>query len=319
MREETAVGVSNLEFPNASLPPIQPSVEIPDLCRVLGTVGEARIPVLFQNRKLYQLDAEIVDELVTPKPGIPLNAMLKGYAQSTRERMILAYILARSVWQYYECDWIMSRWRAESIHFIQERLPGGEGTEAEYVNLTAPYFALKDPGETGFLTGEYMNDVGLVHKYPWLVALGILLVDTCRKSLGAMAEASDAPSNIARMNNEHAHYWQIVNRDKNWPFLDLKNQEVALEYRKIVECCLNQRTFKDAPSVEERRAVILNRIVHPLHCLLVKMEWLDELGSIRELRPRNEPRPPDQRVSSGILLNHVGIFDSTATNKSGER
>lgn len=319
MRDETTVGVSNLEFPNASLSSIQRSVEIPDLCRVLGTVGEARIPVLFQNRKLYRLDAETVDELVTPTPGIPLNVMLKRYSQSTRQRMILAYILARSVWQYYECAWIMSRWRAESIHFIQERLPGGQDPKAEYVNPTAPYFALKEPGDTGYLTEEYIDDIDLVHKYPWLVALGILLVDTFRESLVSMTEASDATSPIARMNNELAHYWQIVNRDENWPFLGLNDQDVAPEYKKIVQCCLNRGTFEDAPSIEERRAVILNRIVHPLHCLLVKMEWLDEFGSIREDRPRNELTPPHQRVSSGIVLNHVGIFDSTTTNKSEKR
>jgi len=46
------------------------------------------------------------------------------------------------------------------------------------------------------LTREYVDNLFLVYKYPWLVALGILLVDTCRKPLGAVPETDGAPSDI---------------------------------------------------------------------------------------------------------------------------
>jgi len=116
MVDETAVWAPNFAPPLA----IPPSVEIPDLCGVLGMpIGAARIPVLFQSCKLYQLDAEHVDELVIPEPSVSFRNMLERHPQPTRERMVLAYILARSAWrQYYQCEWIMSRWRAGSIHFV---------------------------------------------------------------------------------------------------------------------------------------------------------------------------------------------------------
>lgn len=297
-------------------------VEVSDICKLLGmSIGSAVIPLIFRNRKIYQRKAEPVEARVTPEPSVSLNVALERQPQSSKDRMILAYILAKSVWQYYQCEWIMSRWGAESIHFIKERLPGSQAATDGYFNLTAPYFALKDlEGVKCQTTQEYADSVLLVHNYPWLMALGILLVDACRnrKGKGNIDPGSThTTSDIAGMNEEYARYWQIVRQDETWPCLNLQNQEVALEYKKVVECCLDRDIFIDAPTIEERRAVILNRIVHPLHCLLVKLGWLDEHGAII----CNKPRPSRRHytVERGHLFSMAGIFDASATLNSGER
>lgn len=291
--------------------------EVADICRLLGiSIGEVRRPFVLRGRKLCQLKPEPVEELISPESSVSLHAALENDWPS-KDRAILAYILARSAWQYYRCEWIMDRWEAESIHFMKERQPGGQAQREGYINIAAPYFAFRSPDDTTHPTGEYVDDVSLVHNYPWLVALGVLLVDICRKGRTLAAELSS--SDVARMNNRHVHYWLIVKKDPDWPSLGLRNQEMKLEYRRVVERCLDPTIFEKAPTVEERRGIILNEIVWPLRCLLVKMQWLDEYGEARIVPGIDGPISLNQGTLQGALFNNDGVFDASVATESEAR
>lgn len=273
-------------------------------CKFLGReeLEEVRICLEVQAKNLYKLDEdEPIDRYIAPKPSISLAKALEVYRLSVKMKIVLAYMLARSVWRFYDSDWMESRWTSDTIHFVLERSLNDGETKA-YPGK--PFFVFQfDDSTNGFM--EYCTHDSLLHRYPRVLALGVLLVQIGRG--GHIAE------NINQ--TQSRTITQSINRDylmgptafseKSWPDFGFSpNGVLANKYKSVVQKCFDREIFKDpkAPThthaeqdIGERRAMLFEQVVYPLKKLLEDMGWDD-----REILEPMDLKSPQERLQENL-------------------
>jgi len=89
---------------------------------------------IITNRKKSQLKLVVSEDgLVLQGPGslsqgfllgassMPLAKLLDVVKLSRKMRLLLSYILAKAVWQFYDSGWMQKEWTKETVHFMFER------------------------------------------------------------------------------------------------------------------------------------------------------------------------------------------------------
>ncbi|KAJ9152004.1 thermostable alkaline protease precursor protein [Pleurostoma richardsiae] len=128
------------------------------------------------NQELQQLEEwEPRKQLVERLPGIPLTTILRQYRLTNRMKVALAYIIARSMWQFYGSDWMKTKWTSETIYFMSElcSVPHDGSTG---VFAWKPYFSVRF-GEADANFDEFSSFDGEIHRNPRVLALGVMLVE----------------------------------------------------------------------------------------------------------------------------------------------
>lgn len=191
-------------------------------------------------------------------------------------RPILAYILAKSVWQYYSSNWMTAMWTNNSIYFMEET------SEEDEAYFCKPYVSLDFANQAG-PNAEYKNGVGVMHRYPKILALGIMLFEIATGQL--------------RNRNQPQETWD--SREVNEELGFLQNYLLGGEfwedcrfpmYKIALKNCLDPKLFKNAPynrenpqeNLERRRSIIFDKVVKPLKQLVEGTGWSEEFGEIEQ-------------------------------------
>ena len=228
-------------------------------------------------------------------------------------KLVLAYVLARSVWQFYNSDWMKTRWMGETIQFIPERDP------AQKLYACDPYFAVQFD-DVGDDSAEYCDLYSVIHRYPRMLALGVMLIDIGRRTYSTHAKSEAVP--LQNGINDNFVMARKAFEDSTWPaFDDLTNKIVAKTYRAVVENCFDRKVFSAGPlltqrryiqrseqGIEERRAILYERVVDPLRMLLTDMGWTDALRDIEPLDPINPPK------TIPIISNQAPNYSNATSN-----
>ncbi|KAK6514614.1 hypothetical protein TWF281_004812 [Arthrobotrys megalospora] len=195
--------------------------------------------------------------------GISFTDFLQTFRtkMSKIEKFRLAYILAKSVWQYYGSDWMRDPWTHEDIQFLEEHTDENseDSLPSSYGPYLAPNFA---PSDTH--TGEFYSEGLLIHRYPGILSLGVMLIDIIKGRLSPDFQG-DQPYTYRKIRE----CYTLASIAKN----DL---DCDVVYKAVVERCLDRKLFENAqfnPSdpqdgLETRQAIIYKEIVAPLKYLL---------------------------------------------------
>jgi len=237
----------------------------------------------------------VVDDDIAHERSISLAEVLSHHGLVAKKKLLLAYTLARSFWQFYNSDWMDVRWTTETVHFFRER---SHDADDEYNNggcllEGSPYFALSARKDDSLLSAEYLPTEYVVHRYPRVLALGTLLFEIGGRKHRKSTTRQENPE-IETFEEKISYYLNDIRsalRRKTWPKLGLQ-EEVQQTYRIIVNNCSDPKFFEtaqtelsaqesEALTIEERRAILYRRVVYPLKMLLQKLEWIDKSGNIR--------------------------------------
>ena len=279
----------------------------------MDNVREVKICLRLQGEEFVQQhNPEEIDRPLDHVQGISLIKLLDTNRLSHKIKLILAYILARSVWQFYNSDWMKIRWMGETIQFIPERDP------AQKLYACDPYFAVQFD-DVGDDFTEYCDLYSVIHRYPRMLALGVMLIDIDRRTYSAHAKSKAVP--LQKRINDDFVMARKVFKDSTWPaFNDLTNKIVAKTYKAVVENCFDRKVFSRAAfdpkeihsrseqGIEERRAILYERVVDPLRMLLTDMGWTDALRDIEPLDPINPPK------TIPIISNQVPNYSNATSN-----
>lgn len=170
-------------------------LEIGKFCDVLNErLGEkVRVCLLVQGGHLHRPhEVTETDQTIEHSPSISLANLLETHRLSNKMKIVLAYILARSVWQFYSSEWMKTRWLTNSIHFMPEN--GKElGAKHEALFACKPCFAFQfGENDRGFT--EYVSGL-VLHRYPRILALGISLIEIGQHSSTAEPRNHDQAVN----------------------------------------------------------------------------------------------------------------------------
>jgi hypothetical protein len=308
----------------SALPP-QSSEELIEVsreqfCKLLGLYPDSRVRLVIQNGKFRESKVvKPIEQIIEHKPGISLARILKLYSLTPKMRVALAYILAYSVWQYYDSDWIKTRWTSESIQFMKEYESNNAGKEGKLF-AWKPYLSVRlGDGEPSL--PEYSKICGEMHRYPKVRALGILLVEI---GIGLPFDGTSQRP-LADGSNDDWLWAMRCLRDKNqWEAFDYGS------YRKAVDDCLNPENFfsvlhmegdspKKTNDLKQRRDTLYKKVVTPLEKLLVGTGWMEELtkiGPLDTLAERNDDQTVSKPVHKRTATADLFPIQPTAKNSS---
>lgn len=307
---------------------------IKDFCDLLQRdLDEVRLCFRVENDALIDLDdAEILEPRVGPTASISLADVLEGKRLSTKTRLTLAYSVARSIWLYYNSDWMMKPWTSDSIHFMPH---GGsnfdESSVLSIANTSNPCLALQfDGSELQFGNFPETHEAQhTVHKYPRVRALGNLLLELGRSHSAKRAAIPDPPNPSVRdgvakaINHECAQAVYTIKYDRTWPDFDIRDQHQVDIYKEAVRSCFeilkmlkewalfdtsrkgrgkrdkevtDLRPINELPlddQIKLRREFLYQKVVAPLEKLLKNAEIIESTVSLGLVNTASSP-------SSGI-------------------
>lgn len=214
--------------------------------------------------------------------GVPLQKVLEDNKLPAVGRLILAYFVARSFWQYYQSDWMRTNWDLRTIQFLPEEDIGDSDLA---FNPYVPFLDLQTPDSLPTAPKEFEGGGGYIHQHPRILILGLLLFQICSESpYETKISAEFSPRSV---NHDCVHFNRLMTGGK-WPALGL-NSCYAKAYKNIVAECFPACYTSDVEGtlldrkldIPARRALLRKKVVVPLHGLLKGMELFDQDDKIR--------------------------------------
>lgn len=257
-------------------------------CAALNCSGNTQLCFNIQHPQLSKMDRkEDLKRNAKATESIPLHKAFKTRSMSRKTRCILAYALAKSVWQYYGSEWMKSPWTRENIHLLDDQPVLQDLSQNSY--FSRPYLAT-DLQENPEVVSEYIEGGMLWHRYPHVLALGILLIEVAK---GKPFEVPNVPLDYSQDSiNRYCKSAQVRLKKEG---LFEKREDDFDSYREAVEVCLRFDHFLDPPSISgqqqpaerdrslgERRDIIYRKVVRPLKELLRGTRWLPGIDEMRQ-------------------------------------
>lgn len=190
--------------------------------------------------------------------GISLGQWLEKIPHISNKGMShLAYIIAKSVWQYYNSAWMMTSWTHESIQLLNE------GTGLTCQGKPHPYLMTKLAREI-VKPKDFYHASDLMHQYPHILALGILLIEIAVKRPLTSKDCTH-PLSEAVINDHYTLAWTTAHES------NLKDT-VHYLYEEAVNNCLNPELFgsysiqqsREVDEIRARQNTLYEKIVVPL-------------------------------------------------------
>ncbi|KAI0401306.1 hypothetical protein F4802DRAFT_619006 [Xylaria palmicola] len=195
-----------------------------------------------------------------------------------RLKLLLSYLLAKAIWEFYDSDWMASSWSKDTIHFMRELESSSDPQEIIITLIHKPYFATElsppptRPGEasqTECSTGQgFMQRFSsATHSHPKILALGILLLEIeLEKSIELYRRAESRDDKNPIENEDHFTAGTII-VSPEW-----KRRNVFQAVKEVIEICLKPDTNKFHVSEVSARDALYTYVVAPLGQLF-KQAW----------------------------------------------
>lgn len=286
-----------------------------EFCKLLGKdIGSGSMDVRISNESLFILQRAVEIEVdIANGRSISLADVLTNYSLVPKAKLLLAYILAKSVWQFYDSGFMGVRWTTKSIQLFREREDDDDDDEPGVD--WAPYYAFSLEQMTEKDSVERLPPGQFLHRYPRVLALGAILYELGQKkrwenqatSLG-LASSTDLvePPTLERIINDTSSKVRKGVQKKKWPDISLKNTQTLEEYRVIVANCASENFFRpdlrekspnsqeqslqkteeeleEELTIAERRAILFKKVVAPLKAMVQTTGWVDESGNIQRI------------------------------------
>lgn len=280
--------------------------EVDEFCKVLrsGLEANSRVCLTIQGEKLYRSGFDSLKQKVHAVKGKSLEEILNTYTLTARMKVVMAYILAHSVWLYYECDWVRTTWTRDTIRFMEEPKTVDDLNQGGDIYVWKPYISVVE-SVTDVAVADTDGTDGVIHPYPKIRALGIMLAEIGKGSpICDHYDDSSARVMAAGINGDFLLALSYAKDDRVWA-----NHFEYPSYWQAVAFCLEPNNFhmsgaRGDTALQKRRTALWENIVHPLEVLVNAVGWLDnitKIGPLRSQRRRLAARP----VSGGG--NHSGI------------
>ncbi|KAJ6157218.1 hypothetical protein N7497_006103 [Penicillium chrysogenum] len=306
-----------------------------EFCDLISLNENSRLCLTIQGGRLFKNDPRQLEQIVEKEPGITLSQLLNRFSLSIDMKGVLAYILAQSVWQFYESDWMNTRWNSDTIHFIPGIIQEDREREAKNgIFAWKPYFSVRFGEKDPDFGDRSPPRSGEIHQFPRIRALGIMLVEI---GIGRSLE------NITQEGSETAKknmVWQIAKKycdsKKPWPSLPLPN------YRTAVKHCLEPDNFTSSPrpktmarikkkneqnenaddraeeyaeTIKERRKVLFEKVVSPLEEIVRANGWITHLSALGPIEMPPTPQLSTQELEPTISRNGSMKSDLKQSNR----
>jgi hypothetical protein len=282
------------------------------LCQHIKSASGSQICLRVHNDQLWLLeDCLPLEAHVLACPSLPLSAALQTGHLSNKMKVILAYIIAISSWEFYDSDWMSKPWSADDIHFLQEY--PGEIDGQPVVSVNRPYLAV-EWGKDQTSKDDTSTVVGKIHRYPRVLSLGLMLIE-----IGTGKRARELFRNYqTNVNSDWLSAKEFLSKPTPWEDFDYRS------YWDAARSCVNNQFFLRPTSsvdghmvadIEGRRRMILDDVVTLLEDLLAGTGWMHDIWTLGPMKPSAA-----QSVSANLAsLAKNGDISTSHTDRMSRR
>ena len=180
--------------------------------------------------------SEAPQHVLQAGPGKSLSSVLKNYDLTPKDKVMLAYAIAWSYWQYYDSELMRTRWKSDSIWFMpKEDARDREDQLLLCAYLSFPFGILSDTAPD-FLSDELLN-----HRCPRIFDIGVLLLEI---GLSKQFRSGNRRNWVAQMNLNHKIATDELLELENTHWDGFKNK---VYFDRAVKFCLNGKNFMPSP------------------------------------------------------------------------
>lgn len=267
-------------------------------------IGPAKLCLKAQGGDLLRLhDADETDQVLVHHPSVSLAHILSSYSLTTRMKLVLAFTLAHSVWQFYDSDWMKSGWTCESVQFMVEMT----ASQSQGIHTGKPCLPARFH-ENVVALPEWTNAANVIHRYPRILALGMLLLAVGRETYTPTV-ATNTPSLQAKLNGDLTA-GKLAEKYKHWPYLghaDTAREQLRTIYKTATMSCFDKHIFRNCTlsatvesvqdsDIDRHRAILYDRVVHPLKKVISDMGWDTSLDAFEAIT-LNDSRRADANTT----------------------
>ncbi|KAL2813561.1 hypothetical protein BJX63DRAFT_215894 [Aspergillus granulosus] len=231
-----------------------------EFCKLIDNQLEIPVHFYIQSNVLQVVESPNPNPCrgIFPCEGLSLGQWLEKIPHiSNKGKSHLAYTIAKSVWQYYNSPWMMTPWTHESIQLLTEGTGlTGQGKPHPYLTTKLARVIVKSK--------DFYHASDLMHQYPHILALGILLIEI---AVGRPLTSEECPHPLSETMINHYYTWAWTTAHES----NLKDTVHSL-YEEAVSNCLNPELFSAYPiqkygetdEIRARQNALYEKIVVPL-------------------------------------------------------
>lgn len=293
------------------------------LCERIASSSQIATSFKATRHSLEDLGVSNLSEIpIHIRPGPNLGDFLSSWSLTWRTKVWLAYIVAKTIWRFYNSEWMNTIWSHREIHFLSETLRGEEPQV-----FCRPYVEI-DLLASKISSMEFRTRIDHVphdaapsrpqHRYPIVLSLGIMLYEIMT---GNTFRSPLPPDCDPRKVNLALAEGMIAINDDNW-----SRECDSPNLRKAISTCFDIWLFQEVPFVpndptkglQERRTILYERVVRPFEDIVKSLGYLDgqshvelertplkvrrDTPATHEVRKAKAPSRPDTDVSSTYPL-----------------
>jgi hypothetical protein len=253
--------------------------------------------------------------------GNSLKTVLEDYNLKPKDKVMLAYAIARSYWKYYHSELMRVGWTTDTVFLMKE---DDVMRDTQRLPLCA-YIPIPMGNEDQFVP-EYFDNRFLVHKCRRIFNLGLLLLAV---GLGKPLPSLESCNTVQEMNLNHKRAVSHLEEFKrmNWEGLISKARLDS-----VIEFCLQEENFSLplrhsktdqskgksslTPAVSDNSEYLTKRRAHLYDKVVAPLAWLARKGF--RTQPGDavyvESRQPREPLSSFTAVSEPeAVFHSSHT------
>jgi nucleoside phosphorylase len=239
-------------------------------CKLITRGDQAQLKfVAFDGGLEFQGSLQSPREFLTDSPSISLAELIRSRHLTRKMKALLSFFLARSVWQFYNSDWMKDGWTKEKVRFMFEHHPSCSSVifinepfllaRLEKAEVDKPILKPKSKGDMS-------SDKFIAHKYPKILALGVMLLEI---ELGRPIEEfrrSDSRDSDG-INAIHPAACSVLKDERVWP-----QEEAFTPIKEVIEICVKPDTGQLGTNQKEVRHKLHQHVVATLENFL-QISW----------------------------------------------
>ncbi|KAH6869555.1 hypothetical protein B0T10DRAFT_281115 [Thelonectria olida] len=245
--------------------------KISDFCKLLQSQELGCLKLRASSGGLFDDGIELSrDGISLQAPSVSLARVLASASlnKDSQRKLLLSYLLAKAVWQFYDSDWIAEAWSKQEVQFMQQRI---DKLQNKVLLNYRPFISAEFRDDAPPQGAPSLEGYGVVaktpkgtHIFPKILALGITLLEI---ELGEGIENRYAREFLdadgrPRANAAHMTAGDFITSDK-WK----AQKKVYLPVRQAIEICVKPDTGQLGTDPARVRENLHRCVVAPLGAL----------------------------------------------------
>lgn len=299
---------------------VQTGKMISNFCRRIRSPELGRLKLSVSRSALFDEGIELLPKgngISLQAPSVPLEKVLASGSldKDGQRKLLLSYLLAKAVWQFYESDWMAEDWNKRTVQFMrqrQEKLQKGASLNhrpfiSTELRTSAPglHPHQGDPSQENEATTEAPRQS---HIFPKVLALGIMLLEIeLGKGIEKLHPSEFIDANgQPRENAGHITAGEFI-ISKEWK----SRTKTYKPLKQVIEICVKPDTTKLGSDPTRVRDNLYRWVVGPLENFFnMVYDCPDECPA------KFDPGPMNFESSDGLCdatfrLDSVGMQDVT--------